>query len=382
MLTFIGKDLLLFWRNRQETAVFLLLPILLVIVLNFVFGGISGTPGRPAHLSLGVVTDDHAPQQSAVVKELLDELHGSSDAIGLTIAMLNEAEAMRQLEQGELHGLLRIPAFDPADGDRAELTYVTKGGGTDAAALGALLDAYVEQANVRQAFYQAEGELPPDVMLPAGGYELTDGDPFTMTQYFPIALGALFALFLASTVAERTCTEKRERVYYRIRLTNARPIYYLMGKTASAFVLAWLQFSFILILSHLLLGAFEGKSAMFWSGLAAAVTMYALTVAGLSALYTSAALRLRSVDTANGLFMLLTILFGLLGGGFMPIYLFPDWLQRAGEWTPNGLLVTELAAWFQLEAASALYMPILVLGVWGAVCFLAGLMLYPKRGEV
>src|SRR5690606_20733957 len=129
------------------------------------------------------------------------------------------------------------------------------------------------------------------------------------------------------------CTEKRECVYYRIRLTNARPIYYLMGKTASAFVLAWLQFSFILILSHLLLGAFEGKSAMFWSGLAAAVTMYALTVAGLSALYTSAALRLRSVDTANGLFMLLTILFGLLGGGFMPIYLFPDWLQRAGEWT-------------------------------------------------
>src|SRR5690554_2342852 len=58
MLTFIKKDLLIFWRDRRETALAVLLPLLLVIVLNFAFSNVFGTDARNISISFAIINED------------------------------------------------------------------------------------------------------------------------------------------------------------------------------------------------------------------------------------------------------------------------------------------------------------------------------------
>nr|WP_257006855.1 ABC transporter permease [Shouchella clausii] len=87
------------------------------------------------------------------------------------------------------------------------------------------------------------------------------------------------------------------------------------------------------------------------------------------------------MEAANGLFMLVIILFGVVGGNFVPIYILPDWLQQIGEWTPNGLALVMFTDWIRFEQGTSLVGPSVLLIIFFVLCSIAGLAFYPKRGE-
>lgn len=395
MLTYIKKDLLLFWRNRREIATVVLLPIVLIVVLNFAFSGLFGTHAKPLDLTLAVVNEDRDP---AGKEQLLAFLQSPDFSEWLTVRELDKTEAFQQVEEGKVDAAIHIPEgyshllMNPdvrKDAAGVELPLTVKKSSLNVDVIQEILGGYFGAMNLQ--FALAHASIGDDgapstgvaVSAPEGGREMIEGaKPFTMSQYFTLAMGALFALFIASSVAERTGTEKREQVFYRILVTNTKPLAYLMGKTVSTFCLVWLQNVFVILVSHLLLGVFKGHSANFWLGLMLMVTGYALTIACLTALYTSISLRVRSMDTANALFLLITMGFGVLGGGFFPIYLFPHWLQEIGEWTPNGLILTMHMEWIQYGQLSSLWTPLFGLMLFAAAGIAAGVAFYPKRGEV
>lgn len=421
MLTFIMKDLLLFWRNRRETLTVVLLPVILVVILSFAFSGVMGMDSKPIELAVAIVNEDSEEGGIAQFAEqlktagepaaaqfligstaelkpityLYDYLRNLEFSEWFKVSELSEVEAMEQLEDKQLDGYIKIPqgyTYDTLNAivlnqdSAVPLPYVVKENSINSNVIESMINEFFDQINFQLVLQRAAGDTASTgaqaAPLPEGGRESVKGaERFTMAQYFTIAMGALFALFIASSVAEKTAAEKREHVTKRIILANTRSLSFLMGKTCSTFFLVWLQFSFVVIVSHFLLGIFSGKSFGFWLGVLLMITAYALTMAGLTALYTSITLKLRSMEAANGLFMLITMVLGLLGGNFVPIYLFPSWMQRFAEWTPNGLTLAVLTEWIQLEEISVLWMPLLVLSLFSIMCLLAGMALFPKRGE-
>lgn len=420
MLTFIFKDLLLFWRNRKEILTVLVTPIVLIVILSFAFSGVAGGSTGPLDLKLAIVNQDAEEagirQFIADIERLEDQtaaqalMEHSADmkpiayleqylyrpevADWLTVYELSESEALQQLKEKKIDGWIKIPqgyTYDmlnaimlDKEASAVSLPFVVAENSMNVTVIQMMISEFFDQMNFQLALQHSGGDrtAAEAVAMPEGGREALEGaEPFTMGQYFTMAMGALFSLFIASTVAEKTGAEKREEVIKRIVAANTKPMSYLMGKTCATFVLVWLQFSFVVIVSHLLLGLFTGKPLSFWIGLLLMITVYALTVAGISAFYTSISLRTNKMDAANGLILLFTMALGILGGNFVPIYLFPEWLQRISEWTPNGLMLSTVIEWIQLERGTSLGMPLVVLSLVGILFLFAGMLLYPKRGE-
>lgn len=420
MLSFIKKDLLLFWRDRKELITVLVLPIILVLVLNFAFAGLFGSEVETKKdLQLAVVNQDDEQEAITELKErlaeeapladekaaelverasyirpvsmLIDYLNDDDMKEWVTVHDLEEAEAVAKVESGELDAILIIPAGFTVDSLSAalmgeppatKLTYKIEMETNHTSALQQMIHAFIDQLNYQFALQEVGGAFPGELTLPEGGFEnVGAGKTFTLTQYFTFAMGALFALFLASTVATKTGEEIRQQVFNRILLTNSHPIHFLIGKMVSSFCLAWLQIMFVFVLSHFILDVFPDRTISFWLGTVGIVTLLSLTIAGLAAVFTTVSLRVTDINAANGIFMFVIIFFGIIGGNFVPVYLLPDWLQQIGEWTPNGLSLVMLTEWFQFEELSSLVIPSIFLIMFFLLCTFIGLIFYPQRGK-
>ncbi|PWA07134.1 ABC transporter permease [Pueribacillus theae] len=420
MRSFIKKDLLIFWRDRKELITVLVLPIILVVVLNFAFAGLFGNEKELSmDLQLAVVNQDDETKAMAQLKEklvkeaslgeeealklveqasvvrpvqmLLDYLGSEDVKEWVTVHKLEGAEAVDKVEDGDLDAILVIPDGFTADSLYAAFTgesstislkYKMEKETNNNSTLYNIIHGFIDNMNYQFALQKIDGASEAEVTLPEGGFEeVGTGESFTLTQYFTIAMGALFALFLAATVATKTGVEIRQQVFNRILLANSNPMLFLIGKMVSTFCLAWLQIMFVFILSHFILDVFPGRSMAFWSGIVGVVTLLSLSIAGLAAVFTTISLRMTNIDAANGIFMLIILLFGVIGGNFVPIYVLPDWLQQIGEWTPNGLSLVMLTEWIQFRELSSLVMPSVLLIGFFLLCTVIALALYPNRGK-
>ncbi|GAA0465977.1 ABC transporter permease [Alkalibacillus silvisoli] len=422
MWTFLKKDLLLFWRDRKEVATVLLLPLVLVVILSLVMPGMFGDDNEEEYdLDLGLVIEDDQEQgldrfaehlqeasefQDGEIEELLIGVNAMPPVEGLveylnnpdlaelvTVESMMKEEAQEEVEQGNLDAALIIPEDytfhlladmylnEPKE---QSLSFQADGQTMEIEILSNVIQSYLDHMNLQYAIAGAGGsvEVSSDD-LPQGQIEDVEGQQsFSMEQYFTIAMGALFVLFMAATVATRTGVEKREHTFNRIALTNSPPLHYLFGKTMGTFILSWLQIMFIFVGSHLLLDVFSDQGVTFWIGLILMATVYTLAIAALASIMTSIMLRLKKQETGDGIFMLILMVFGVIGGNFVPIYLLPGWLQQIGEMTPNGLVLATLIEWIQYEDLSILFMPMTILVLMVIVSLIIGIKLYPKRGDI
>ncbi|MEN2767943.1 ABC transporter permease [Ornithinibacillus xuwenensis] len=419
MGSFIKKDLLLFWRDRKELITVLVLPILLVVVLNFAFAGLlSDNANENLDLQLAVVNQDNELETLARLKEKLMEEGSVSNSEAekmveqasqlspipllfnylesdelkswVTVHELEEGEAVKKVEDGEIDGILTIPSGFTVDSLYAALAgevpatslkFKMERETNNNSILFDMIHGFTDHLNF-QFVVQEIGASDAEVFLPEGGFEkVGTGESFTLSQYFTIAMGALFALFLASTVATKTGLEIRQKVFYRIQLTNSNPILFLIGKMVSTFCLAWLQIMFVFVFSHFILDVFSDRTTSFWLGVIGIVTILSLAIAALAAVFTSISLRITNIDAANGIFMLVILFFGVVGGNFVPIYILPSWLQKIGEWTPNGSSLVALTNWIQYEELSSIVTPSLFLIGFFLLFTVVSVAIYPKRGK-
>ncbi|MCP3028654.1 ABC transporter permease [Halobacillus sp. A5] len=424
MLTFLIKDLLLFWRDRKEVVTVILLPLLLVVVLSVSMSGLfDEDQSENFDLSLGLVIeddqdeameefeasvtqseqipDDMKPElirtiQEAPPVEMITEYLTSPELEHwLTVQTMSRSEVDQGIESGNLDAGLIIPEnytaqllksihFD--EENKTELSFIAEKTSFEVDMVHNVIQGFLEQMNLQYAISASGSEInASEIQRPEGATEMmADNSSFTISidQYFTISMGALFVLFMASTVATRTGIEKREHTFNRIALTNTPAFHFLFGKTFATFILSWMQIVLIFIGSHAILGVFSGRSLTFWMGLIFMASIYSFAIAGLSSILTSISLRLKNPDTANGIFMAIIIFCGTIGGNFIPIYILPNWLQEIGEWTPNGLTLAVLMEWLQVEDLSILWMPALSLLSLTLIAFIVCLLLYPKRGEI
>ncbi|KIL51683.1 hypothetical protein KP77_11950 [Jeotgalibacillus alimentarius] len=424
MLTFLKKDLLLFWRDRKEVLLVVILPLLIIVVLSISMSGMfDGDENLNVDLSLGLVIEDQPEEAIEVIsnqismsgkipEDVKDNLINSiesappvelltnalmSPGIGdwVTVKTLTEKEAVDSVENGGRDAMLVIPSgyteqllsyLYLGTENKPELSFSAKETSFEVDIIHDTIEGILNQMNLQYALSLSGTEVDmTQIQLPEGSTESIAADrDFTMgiDQYFTLSMGVLFVLFMASTVATRITLEKREQTFNRVTLSNAPPYHFLFGKTCATFILAMLQIILIFMGSHLILDVFSDRTMMFWSGLLLISIVFSLAVAGLAALMTSISLRIKNPETANGAFTGIIMLFGTIGGSFVPIYVLPDWLQKIGEFTPNGQTLSVLIEWFHFEDLSLIWLPLTVLTVFTVISVIISMMLYPKRGEV
>nr|WP_286168731.1 ABC transporter permease [Roseburia sp. 1XD42-34] len=409
----------MFWRDRKELITVLVLPVLLVFILNFAFAGLFNHDKKSTiDLQLAVVNQDkeaealeqlnkklmneaslEEQEATALVEQaqhiqpvplLFDFLENKDIKNLVTVHRLKEAEAVDKIKEGDLDAILIIP-----DGFTAESLYAAFVGKTptvklqykleqqtnNSSALNNIIQGFMYQLNYQFAIQTIAGAKEVEVTLPEGGFEeIGTGETFTMSQYFTITMGALFALFMVATAATKTGIEIRQQVFNRILLTNSHPMQFFIGKMVSTICLVFLQIIFVIIVSNLILNIFPDRSMTFWIGIAAMAVLFSFAMSGLAAVFTAIILRMNNIDASNGIFMLVILLFGIIGGNFVPIQMLPDWLQQIGEWTPNGLYLVMFTDWIQFEELSSLAKPSMLLIGFVILSTMAGLALFPKRG--
>ncbi|WP_264737733.1 ABC transporter permease [Cytobacillus firmus] len=420
MGAFIKKDLLVFWRDRKEILMALLLPILIIVILNFAFSGLFKDE-KAMQLDISVVQEDDvkkgkeqfaaaveakglSSEEKSVllaeadkldpVKLIHDFLNSSDLKEWVTVKDFSEQEAAEQVKNGELDAIIKIPegfTFELLSGvllgetSQGSVTILAEEESSEVSTLQEVVHTFVNTVNTQFALGRKGVQATAEPILPKGGKEVVEGDDgadaYTISQYFTIAIGTLFALFMAQTVSLKTMTEKREQVFNRILLTNSHPLSFLIGKTVSAFILAILQFAITLTVVQLLLNVFPDKSFTFWAGLMVVLIAFALTVGGLSALFTALTLHLSDTNAASGISTLVIMGFGVLGGSFFPLEGLPEPIQKIGEWTPNGQTQTALIEWVQYSHFNDLLFPIIFLMGVFIICFAISVSIFPKRGR-
>lgn len=419
MISFLKKDLLVFWRDRKEVLISILAPILILIVLNVAFSGISIDDTDELDVRAGLVLEDDEAAAFKQFEETLLEMNLAEMEInammdqaktlspsGVMVSFfedpelsswihtieMSEEEAKKQVENGELEAIIKIPAGFTHD----MLSQVMLGQPADTAIrfqiaehsfetdiLASVIDHYIETLNFQLALDAVTEDEGTELVLPQGGRDVISENivEIELAQYYTIAMSSLFALFIAATVAVKTATEKRERVFNRILLTNSSPFSYLMGKVISTFLLAWIQLMLVFIATDLMLGIFPEKLSEFWLGIIVIVTFFSLTIAGLSAIFTSLTLRMSNINTANGLFTMVVMVLAALGGNFFSLEQFPNWVQELSQWTPTGVAIDLFTEFLQNGNAISFAVPLVKL--FGFFCgfFALGILLFPERGR-
>ncbi|GAF64293.1 ABC transporter permease protein [Bacillus sp. TS-2] len=416
MRSFLKKDLLVFWRDRKEVLISLLAPIVLIIILNFAFSDLAGEDAEAWNIDLGIVLEDNESlgfekfvetvldlDVSEEEKETIIEQASIISPIGLITSFLDNPElngvfmtkslsgkdAQEAIENESLDAVVKIPEGftysvlnqlmlnHSAD---VSLVLLIEEQSPESDIINNIISNYLDTLNFQFALQGVtDGELQ-EVVFPEGGMEVINaGESMDVAQYFTISMSSLFALFIAVTVALKTATEKRERVFNRIIITNTNPISFLMGKVISTFCFVWLQLMTVFIVCQLLLDVFGGKSMEFWIGAIIIITFLSFAVAGLSAMFTTLTLNINNTDSANGIFNLIIMLLAAVGGNFLPITEMPEWLQRIGEWTPNGLSLTVFMQWVQFGNPHTLIIPMVKLFIFFIGCLIIAVFLFPRR---
>ncbi|MCR8842332.1 ABC transporter permease [Paenibacillus sp. SC116] len=425
MGAFFKKDILVFYRDRKQVLIPLILPIILIVVMGFLvpdwFG--SSTSSLQAKVAY-VVKDDAANglqqfQDSLAAKgmkaeeaaavgrlakeiqptKLLNDLLASKPVADMIERMdMKEEEALLRLKAEEIDAIVILPeqftrhVLDKmllGEGKGASIRLVAEEPTMEVSVLQGIIESFTQQLNTDAAITYAGRKLgsigemawQPNVGA-IGGMEQIEGvKTVTTKQYFTLSISVIFTLFASIVIANKATTEKREQVFQRILLSGSRPLAYLAGKASSALVLAIVQLLLVIVVSHFVLNVFTGFSLQFWFGFILLTFMLCLFIGAMSGLFTALMLRINT-NIANAIIQSILLMLGILGGSFVPVYILPDSMQRLWEWTPNGFWLSTMTQWIQQQSWDVVTSGLFGLALFTAVTVVLSVWIFPKRGRI
>ncbi|MCR8643816.1 ABC transporter permease [Paenibacillus sp. N1-5-1-14] len=424
MNIFFKKDMLLNWRDRKENIISLVISVVLITVLGYILPGWIENPTANLHLKAAyVVSDDEAAgiQQfkssltsSGLDKEAATSLAAKAEHISPAKLLqaylankqvtkmvewvpLKKEEAVQQLNAGDVQAIVTIPegfTFRTlnkillGEGNGMPLQLVANDPSIKVGALQGIIDGYAKQFNTNSsiAFAIAQAGSSANsmsIVVPTiGGLEQIEGlRAITSYQYFTLAIGVIFAMYVAANTASKSVVEKREQVFQRILLSGSKSISYLGGKFGSTLIMSLLKFSIVVVVSHFILNLFPGYSLNFWLGFMLLTLMMGLFVAAMAGLFTAAMYRIQP-DTTNAIIQSLLLVIGVIGGNFVPVFILPDSIQMLWVWTPNGLWLSTMIQWIQQESWSVMTHGVINLALYTVVIMAVSVWLFPKRGQI
>ncbi|BDG05427.1 ABC transporter permease [Anaeromyxobacter oryzae] len=418
VLALARKDLVLLLRSRGHLFFSFGWPILMAVLFGLVFGGRAGGDGT---ITVAIVDEDGSPAAARLVARLRAEP-------ALELVPAAGAEAERLVRSGERVAAIVVPAGygDTADrlfrgqplrlellvdpSRKAEAAMLE--GVLTGAAFGTISEIFTDDARARALVDRSLADLraaPADRQdraslerllrelgtfldarpaAPAGApsarpafqpvaiarraleaREARPGNAFDFTFPQGILWGVIGCAlgFAQSLVGERT-----RGTLARLQVAPLSAAHVLAGKALACFVT-------IAALEAALLAAGRGLGMRpaSWPLLAVAAVCVDACFVGIMMAVAAAG---RDEQAAGGLGWALMMPLALFGGGMIPLFILPGWMQAVGAVSPVrwGILALEGAIWRGFGAAE-LARPCLVLLAFGAMGFALGARTFRAR---
>lgn len=151
-------------------------------------------------------------------------------------------------------------------------------------------------------------------------------------------MGVQFILMQGVEAGVALLLMRRSALWLRLRASPINRAQLLGSRMASGAIIAAGVFALLYVVAMAVFGVRVLGSA--W-GLVAIIAAFALMTAAFGLMIAAIG---RSPEATRGLAILATLLLVMVGGAWVPSFLFPAWLQRIAEWTPTHWAVQGLDA--------------------------------------
>jgi len=352
LLAMLRKDLLVFFADRRALVMGFAAPIAIASFFGAIFPGPGGST-RTARIAVRIADLDDSAVARAVVAAAREDRN-------IAVAGGSAEEAALAVRRGDASVAVIIPtgfgaaasAAFAAGGERPALRLVyDPSRATDLAMVRALLAEHVMRAVTEST--RGFG-LPYEIRNEAAGPRA--GRPYNGYAHSFAGMGVQFLMLAAVDLAVAILLERQRGLWKRVRSAPVSRLAVLGGKLLSATLITLLtllvSFGFAMVVFGVRIeGSVVGFLAVAVSCALMAST-FGLFVAALG----------NAPGPTRGLAMLAVLLMVMLGGAWVPTFIFPAWLQRLAvvvpaRWAVDGL---DAMTWrgFDLGAAVA---PTLVL---------------------
>ncbi|HEX6988039.1 MAG TPA: ABC transporter permease [Bacillota bacterium] len=303
--------------NRADLAMLLLLPLSLNLILGVSLQN-TFTPvfslDNPPHAALAV-------EDGPMARALSAALSGPEVRDWLVVEPVAGAEqALEALYDRRVDAAVIVPADLPA----APVRIVAEPGSVR----GAIVDEVVRAA-LGALSDPALSRIPVDISpvgVEAGGGN--QGRIPRAMDYYAVGLSVMMLLFAAARGTEALVDDRKKGVYLRVRAGGVGRIQYLLGKLLGSVILGILLMVVLTMVTRVVYGVHWGDPL----GWVVLTVSAALAAAGVNLLLAALIRRPEVLDTfSTAAFQIL----GFFGGSMMPIYIFPDILQRVSRLMPN-----------------------------------------------
>lgn len=383
-MALVQVQLRLYLINRKALVLNVLAPIFIAAFFGSLFGG-SGGSKEPVHVKVGWVDEDRSPAAQAIGEAMAADPQ-------IRLQRLSREEALQKVRAGKLPVAVVLPAqFTEQAGNAvfagAKPALPLYYDPSDSMALGlvrGLLTQHVMQEVLFKGFGGAQGArrvenlqarlaaepglaperrhqldalmhsvqalqtpLPQDVAAPAApasGAAKTPalGAPFDAQEqavtgaqagyngyaHSFAGMGVQFVLMLGVELGVGLLVMRRTGLWLRLRAAPLGKGTVLGSYFASTALIAFVVFSVVLLAGMLMFGFRVEGSVL---GCVLLLASYALFTAGFGLFLAAVG---GSPEATRGLAIMVTLLMVMLGGAWVPSFVFPAWMQEATLFVP------------------------------------------------
>ena len=398
VLAMVRKDLQLFFSDRRAVIMSFVVPIAIASFFGSIFSG-PGTHSEPARIAIAVLDHDG----SAISRRIVAGLEGDRN---LRVAQPAEDDARAAVKRGKTTVAVIVP---PGFGDAAgraffggtarpplDLAY-DPSHGIELAMVRGILTEHVVEAVSREMFGGEQGrryveeELPRVQASPrlsdeqkrvlvdllrsvqtfyGQGRSRADGQARGLTMPYTVreqamtsgdnvayngyahsfaGMGIQFLLFATANLGIEILLERQRGLWKRLRSAPIARASLLAGKAASMTLIALMT---LLVSFGFAMLAFKVRIAGSIAGFLAVSVACSLMAATFGLLVAALG---RTPASARGVTTLAVLMMVMLGGAWVPTFVFPAWLQQLtlvvpARWAVDGL---DAMTWRGLGAAGA-----------------------------
>jgi ABC-2 type transport system permease protein len=417
ILALIRNDFRLYFADRRAVIVGVLVPILIAAFFGYVFGG-TGKHADAGRIPIAVVDEDQSTVSHAITADL------TADKL-LQVTVLDRAAAREQVKAGKQNAAAVFPKsfgeqttralFTGRDKPQVELL-VDPSQTTGARVIEGLLAQYSMTEISKEAFTGVSGRKVIDESLAdldrreqtttsadlrtllqaarklndardtaaaggaggsvQGGFGLSipyivaptevtarDTTPYNGYAHSFAGMAVQFILFAGIDAGVLLLLTRQRGIWQRLRSAPLRRSEFMLARALATTLISLFQFTLIYLAAALV---FKVRIEGSWLGFIGVGIAFCLLNAAFGLMLATLG---RSAGTTRGFASMATLLLVMIGGAWVPAFVFPRWLQNASLYAPTRWAIDGLdgATWRGLPFNSAV-LPIVVLVGSAVVC--------------
>jgi ABC-2 type transport system permease protein len=369
----VRNDVRIYFTDRRAVIVGVVVPILIAAFFGYVFGG-NDRSEEAGKIPIAVVDEDQSGVSRAITADLGKESL-------LTVQVLTRSQAEERVRAGNV----QVAAVMPAGFGTAATAALLSGRmrpqvdlltdpskSMSSRVVVGLMALYGMQEITREAVSGAAGGtstsgiqrgLSLPYVIATSRITSSQRTPYNGYAHSFAGMTVQFILFAGIDAGVLLLLTRERGIWQRIRSAPLSKSQFLFARTLATTLISLFQFALIYAAAILIFGVRISGSVPGFILLAVA---FCLLNAAFGLMLASIG---RSASATRGFAMMVTLLLVMLGGAWVPSFVFPKWLQQASLAAPTRWAVDGLdAVTWRGQGLSAAVSPAIVLGATAAIC--------------